>query len=58
MLKFHLNKFFLYPYLFLSRSQSVLVDTTIYISFTLFDMVHSMNNAELHKSENVRAICL
>lgn len=58
MLQFHLNKFFLYLYLFLSRSQSVLVDATIYISFTLFDMVHSMNNAELHKSENVRAICL
>lgn len=58
MLQFHLNKFFLYLYLFLSRSQSVLVDATIYISFTLFDMVHSMNNAEFHKSENVRAICL
>lgn len=39
-------------------SESVPVDTTIYISFTLFDMVHSKINAELLKGDDVRAICL
>jgi len=56
VLQFQLNNFFLYPYL-LSRSRSVFVDTTIYISFTLFDRIRSMNNAELQKSEDVKAIC-
>lgn len=51
-------KIVFYLSLFSSSKQSVPVDITLHISFAPFDMAHAMNNVELHKSVDVRAICL